>query len=134
MNYEDYFGLAFELESLMRPNKIKALGFDRSNSVIYAAVERNGFTTAVCAPYIIKPYGGYEIYDDSLDGETEGSFKRRCPLSVLEKLSPLSEYPYSPRSKQDARQWRRNCLQRIIRSKRTSDADKNKAIALLQAS
>ena len=133
MNYEDYFGLALELELLMRPDKIRAIGFDRGDSVIYAAVEHNGFTTAVCAPYSIEASGGHEIYDDSLDGETEGSLYRACPLSVLEKLSPLSEYPYSATSKQFARQWRRDCLQKIIRSKVTSDADKAKAAALIKA-
>ena len=135
MNYEDYFvGLAFELELLMRPGKIKAIRFGSGKRVIYAAVEYNGFTSAVCATYNIKKHGGYEIDGDDVDGETEGSLKRNCPLSVLEKLSPLSECPYSPNSKQRAQQWRRDCLQRIIRSKRTSDADKAKAVALLQAS
>lgn len=130
---EIYFALALEMESLLKPDKVKAIGFDKHSKIVYAAVEHKGFTAAICAPYHIGENGDREIDGDSLDGEIEGSLYRTCPLSVLEKLSPLSEYPYSATSKQFARQWRRDCLQRVIRSKVTSDADKAKAAALIKA-
>lgn len=132
MNHEIYFALALDMESLMRPDTIKAIGFDDRSKIVYAAVEHKGFTAAICAPYRINEKGDREIDGDRLDGEIEGSLYRTCPLSVLEKLSPLSEYPYSATSKNFARQWRRDCLQKIICSKVTSDADKAKAAVLIK--
>ena len=127
MKFETCFSLVLQMQTHVQPDEVTAIGFDRHERVIYAAVNHNGFTSAVCATY-----DDGEIDGDDLDGEIEGSLKRNCPLSVLEKLSPLSKYPYSSTSKQFARQWRRDCLQRIIRSKRTSDADRAQATKLLQ--
>lgn len=118
---------------VLRPDyKIKAFGLDEREHVVYAAAEhpKTAFTFAVTAPYYkTAPF----VSGDSMDSESEGSNRRCCPLCVLEKLSPLSEYPdsWGKDGKRWALKWRKACLQRILRSRKASDADKAIAYKLM---
>lgn len=119
---------------VIRPGKILAIGLDTRNRVVYAAVKhhKTGFVFAMCAPYYIE---GKETHIDSDDihSEADGSNRRNCPLCVLEKLSPVSEYPYSEDGARYTKEWRKACLKRILRSRKASDADKSIARELLTA-
>ena len=118
----------------LRPDKIKAIGLDKRERVVYVAVERDGVTYAGCGSYFVKRTGGVVATSDSFDSESQGlaSFRRKCPLCVLEQLSPLSDFPrYDEEQRQRAKQWRQDCLKKILRSRKTSDADKEVARKLL---
>lgn len=117
---------------VIRPSKILAIGLDTRNRVVYAAVKHHttGFVFAMCGRYYIEG-GEIHVSGDSTDSESEGPYYHNCPLCVLEKLSPVSEYPYSEDGARCMREWREACLKKILRSRKASDADKSIARELL---
>ena len=124
------YELLFATAYVLRPFNVKAFGLDERARVVYAAAENEGtkFTFAAIAPYYSdEPF----VSGDSMESESDGSNRCNCPLCVLEKLSPLSEYPWSDSGKRRSAEWRKACLKRIIRSRKTSEVDKAVALELL---
>lgn len=128
---------------MLRPWAVKAIHIDTVKHVVYAAVEHpKGYTFAAISEYRWDEGVSYGVHMDFDCDETEGPVPhmRHCGLNVFEALSPLSDFPdvdgdpeYSQARRQRAKEWRQTCLRKIIRSRKTSDADKATARELLTA-
>lgn len=135
--------IAQKAAHLLRPWTVKAIHIDAVNRVVYAAVERpEGYTFAAISEYRWDKGVSCGVHMDFDCDETQGPTRamQSCGLNVLEKLSPLSDFPdvcgdaeYSKERRQRAKDWRQTCLRKIIRSRKSSDEEQATAHELLSA-
>lgn len=129
--------IAKKAEYLLRPWVLKAMHIDTVKHIVYVAVEHpKGYTFAAISEYRWDEGESCGVHMDFDCAETEGPScnMQRCGLNVLEKLSPLSDFPDGEDSqvqRQRAKGWRLTCLRKIIRSRKASDEEQAIAYALL---
>lgn len=122
-NSEIKFAVECELERLNRPHETIAYALDERAGVVYAAVRHPKGYVYAAAGYYDKKTG--ELDGDNFDDETTGFYPdmNKCPLFILRELSKTTD--------PDALEWRKKCLRRILRSRKSSMEEKYFAGSLL---